>query len=237
MSSKQLSLFDHLEEIRTRLIVTLAYFVIVFFVSIIWVKDLYLFIVKDLPMKLTVLGPSDVIWAYFMISGVIAITLTLPLIFYQIWAFVKPGLYEREQKLVRIYIPAMFFLFLSGFAFGYFIILPIILKFLMSLSEGMFNEMYTIHKYFTFVFGITLPFACLFLLPLLIMFLTTLGIINPKLLSKYRKYAYFILIVVATVISPPDFISDFIVAVPLILIYEISIICSKFVFHKNKQEQ
>ena len=200
-------------------------------------KEIYHFIVKDLNMKLTVLGPSDILWIYFIIAAVFSIVCTIPVAALQIWLFVKPALHPHERKLTILYIPALFLLFIGGLCFGYFIILPFILQFLMGLGDDMFQTMFTTEKYFSFVMNMTVPFAVIFELPVVAMFLTSIGILNPVALQKMRRYAYFILIVIAVCITPPDFISDFSVAIPLLVIYEISITASKVVYSRKQKRE
>jgi sec-independent protein translocase protein TatC len=104
------------------------------------------------------------------------------------------------------------------------------------MGADMFVTNFTAEKYFRFLMNMTLPFGVLFELPAVVMFLTALGIINPFVLSKIRKYAYFVLILIAIVITPPDFMSDFVVTLPLLLLYEISINLSKFVYKKRMKK-
>jgi sec-independent protein translocase protein TatC len=231
MEDKELQLVDHLEELRKRIIISAIAFIVFFIVGFVYVTDIYKWFVKDL--KLMVLGPSDIIWIYFMIATVIAIAGTIPVLAVQIWLFVRPALKPVERKITLSYVPALFFLFLSGLAFGYFVIFPMVLKFLVNLGDGMFVTNFTAERYFQFIMNMTLPFGVLFELPVVVMFLTSLGIINPILLSKIRKYAYFALIIIAVVITPPDFMSDFVVTIPLLLLYELSINLSKFVYRKK----
>ena len=110
-------------------------------------------------------------------------------------------------------------------------------QFLLDLGGDMFLTNFTAEKYFKFVFNMTIPFAVLFELPVVIMFLTSLGIVNPYVLHKIRKYAYFVLVVIAVCITPPDFMSDFIVIMPLLLLYEISISLSKIVFKRRQKRE
>ena len=110
-----------------------------------------------------------------------------------------------------------------------------IYQFLLNLGGDLFLTNFTVEKYFKFLFNMTIPFGVLFELPVVIMFLTSLGLLNPYVLQKIRKYAYFILVVVAVCITPPDFMSDFVVAVPLLLLYEISITLSKLVFKRRQK--
>ncbi|WP_204556469.1 twin-arginine translocase subunit TatC [Bacillus ectoiniformans] len=224
---------EHFEELRKRIILTLVVFVVFLILSFVFVQDIYGYFVKDLPFKLALLGPSDIISVYMMIAGVMALAGTIPVAAHQLWLFIKPALSPAERKTTLTYIPALFFLFLLGISFGYFVLIPIVLSFLMSLSGEMFQTFFTTEKYFKFLLHMTLPFGVLFELPVVIMFLTSLGVINPYTLQKVRKYAYFILVVISVFITPPDFISDILVIIPLFLLYEASISLSKMVYKKK----
>jgi sec-independent protein translocase protein TatC len=236
MEDKELQLVDHLDELRKRIIISAVAFVVFFILGFIYVTDIYDWIVRDLDVKLIVLGPSDIIWVYFMIATVIAITGTIPVLASQLWMFVKPALKPIERKITLSYIPALFLLFIVGISFGYFIIFPMVLEFLVSMGADMFVTNFTAERYFRFILNMTLPFGVLFELPAVVMFLTSLGIINPFVLAKIRKYAYFVLILIAIVITPPDFMSDFVVTLPLLLLYEISINLSKVVYKKRMKK-
>ena len=229
----ELNLIDHLDELRNRLIITAVAFLIFLVGVFFFVKDIYLYFTRDLQEQLIVLGPSDIMWIYFTIASVIAIACTIPVLALQIWLFVKPALKKHEQKIALLYIPALFLLFIGGLAFGYFIIFPLVLNFLVELGSGVMDMSFTVERYFKFIINMSLPFGVLFELPIVMMFLTSLGILNPYVMAKIRKYAYFVLIVIAIVITPPEFMSDFIVSVPLLLLYEISISLSKFVYKRK----
>lgn len=232
-----MNLVEHLEELRKRIIVTLATFIIFLVIGFVFAKDIYYWFIRDLDFQLTVLGPGEILWIYLMLATVVAITGTIPILAFQIWLFVRPGLTKKEQRVTIAYIPALFILFLAGLSFGYFVILPIVFDFLLTLGEGMFQTMFTIQKYFQFVMSLTLPFSFLFEIPVVTMFLTSIGIINPYQLQKMRKYAYFVLVVIAVIISPPDFFSDVIIVVPLLILYEFSIILSKIVYRRKLKRE
>ena len=233
MEDIELNIIEHLDELRNRLIFTAITFLVFLFGSFFFVKDIYLYFTRHLHEQLIVLGPSDIMWIYFTIASVIAIACTIPVLAIQIWLFVKPALKKQEQKIALLYIPALFLLFVGGLAFGYFIIFPIVLNFLLELGIGVMDVSFTVERYFKFIINMSLPFGVLFELPIVMMFLTSLGILNPYVMAKIRKYAYFVLIVIAIVITPPEFMSDFIVSVPLLLLYEISISLSKFVYKRK----
>ncbi len=237
MDDKELNLVDHLDELRNRLIVSAVAFIIFFGIGFFYVKEIYNFFVRDLDVKLIVLGPSDIVWIYFMLATIIAIAGTIPVLATQIWLFVKPALRPIERKISLSYIPALFILFIVGLAFGYFVIFPTVLNFLVELSGDMLVTNFTAEKYFKFIMNMTLPFGVLFELPVVVMFLTSLGVINPYVLVKVRKYAYFILIVISVIISPPDFMSDILVTIPLLVLYEISVNLSKFVYKRKLKKE
>ncbi|MEJ8778164.1 twin-arginine translocase subunit TatC [Pseudogracilibacillus sp. ICA-222130] len=233
VNGKEMNVVGHLSELRNRLMVTAFAFVGFFILAFIFIKDIYSFFESDIDFKLTVTSPGDIIWIYFTIAGLVAIVATLPVLSLQLWLFVKPGLTEKERKVSLSYIPAVFILFLGGLVFGYFMFVKLILPFLLNLNDGMFNELFTVDKYFRFMMQITLPFAILFELPMIIMFLTSLGILTPDFLRKSRKYAYFILLIVGALVTPPDVVLQVTVAIPLFILYEISIYLSQIVYRKK----
>ena len=237
IEEKELNMVEHLEELRTRLMITVGSFILFLCLAFFFVKDIYRFFTRDLTEDLIILGPSDVVWIYFTLASVVAIACTIPVLSMQIWLFVKPALKDYERKTALFYIPALFLLFIAGLCFGYFVIYPIVLNFLNELGEGVMTTAYTADRYFKFIINMSLPFAVLFELPVVMMFLTSLGIINPYVMGKIRKYAYFILIVIAVSITPPEFLSDFIVAVPLLLLYEISVSLSKIVYKRKQRKE
>jgi sec-independent protein translocase protein TatC len=233
MENKDVHLIQHLEELRQRIIKTLFAFIVSFVGAFIFVEDIYNWLIRDLDGKLAVLGPSDILWVYMMISGVFAIAATIPVAAYQTWKFIAPALTKDESKVTLRFIPGLFILFIIGICFGYFVLFPIVLGFLMNISAGQFETMFTADKYFRFMINLILPFGFLFEMPLVVMFLTRLGILNPVRLAKTRKLSYFVLIVVSILITPPDFISDILVIVPLLVLYELSVTISKVVY-KNR---
>src|SRR5690606_23497816 len=108
-----------------------------------------------------------------------------------------------------------------------------IIPFLLTLNNGMFNVMFTLDKYFGFLFRVTIPIALLFEMPIVVMFLTSLGVLTPDFMKKTRKYAYFILVVISTIITPPDFITPILVSIPMIIIYEVSLQLSKVIYRRK----
>jgi sec-independent protein translocase protein TatC len=237
MKNHDMDLVGHLSELRTRLVIIMIAFLLLFTLSFIYVEGIYAWLVRDLPVKLAILGPSDILWVYFMLAGVLAVAGVIPIAAHQIWCFVKPALKADERKVTLAYIPALFVLFILGLSFGYFVIFPIVFKFLLNLSEDMMMTFFTTEKYFGFLLHMTMPFGFLFELPVVIMFLTSLGVLNPYRLQRIRKYAYFVLVLTAVLITPPDILSDILVIIPLLLLYEFSVFLSRTVYRKKLSSQ
>ena len=235
MAEKNASLVGHLGELRKRLMLIAFFFVIAIAGSFFFVRPIYQFMTKDLTEKLVVLGPADFVWIYFTLAFVIATAVMIPVIAWQIWLFVSPALKEKERKTALLYIPALFILFIAGICFGYFGILPFLLKFLKEFSEGMVIATYTVDKYFSFILRITVPFGFLFEMPLVMMFLTSIRVLNPHVISKIRKYCYFVLVIIAILLTPPDFFAQTIVSIPLIILFEISVVISKIVYKRQQK--
>jgi sec-independent protein translocase protein TatC len=227
------SAIEHLEELRGRLIRTLLAFIVAMTAALIYVEDIYRWLVQDMDGKLVLLGPSEVMWVYMIIAGVVALTVTLPVAAYQTWKFVQPALPDGVQRSAMMLIPVISLLFIAGICFGYFVLFPMVLQFMQKMAAGGFLTMYTAQKYFTFMIHMTVPFGFLFEMPAIVVFLTKLGIVNPYRLAKARKMAYFLLCIIAVTVTPPDIMSDLIVIVPLFLLYEISVSISRVVYQKQ----
>lgn len=223
----------HLSELRNRIIVTMLAFIVFFITSLIFVRKIYSFFESHIQIKLNVTGPADILWIYLTIASVIAIVSTLPILSLQLWLFVRPGLTDHERKMSLSYIPVVFILFVLGLVVGYYLFIQLIMPFLLSLNKGMFNEIFTVDKYFRFMMQIVIPFGLIFEIPIILMFLTSLGIITPQFLRKMRKYAYFILLIFGGLVTPPDVILQISVAIPLFLLYEFSIYLCTIVYKKK----
>ena len=228
------TLIEHLSEFRKRLIVTIVFFIIAFLISLVFFSSIYKVLTASFNQKLVVLGPNDILSIYLMLAGICAFSLTLPFASYQIWAFVRPALEEREAKVVLSYVPATFILFIAGLCFGFFFITPALLNVLLSFGDDLFNIQLTANSYLTFIIHTSLPLGIIFELPVIVAFLTSLHILTPQYLIKNRRYGYFILLVLAVVLTPADFISDLTMAAPLILLYEVSILVCKYIYKKRR---
>ena len=236
MDKKELTIIEHLVEFRKRLLAVMICFSLVFCISLLFADQVYQYITQGFSQKLIVLGPNDILWIYLRLASLMAFSLTLPYTVYQVWCFVRPALKTEEVGAVFVYIPATFLCFVLGLAFGFYFVTPSLLQVLLGLGENLFETQLTAQNYLDFVFQTTMPLALIFELPVIIAFLTSIGLIGPGLLVSYRRYAYFILLVLAVVLTPADFISDLAMTVPLIVLYEVSIVVSKWIIKRREEK-
>jgi sec-independent protein translocase protein TatC len=236
MTEKNLTIIEHIDEIRKRLMVIVVFFVVAVAGSFFIAKPIIQFLQNDVvaeDITLNAFNVLDPIMIYLKVIIFIAVIIISPVIMYQLWAFISPGLHETERRATLNYIPFTFLLFIGGISFSYFVLLPYVMKFMMNLSTDLdITQTIGINEYFSFLFQLLIPFGIIFQLPIVLLFLTRLGILDPATLVKIRKYAYFTLFVIAAFITPPDLFSHLFVTVPLFALYEISIFISRFGYRK-----
>ncbi|PLR77937.1 twin-arginine translocase subunit TatC [Bacillus sp. V3-13] len=236
-TKNDMSISDHVEEVRKRIIYILISFVFFFIISF-WLVDILLSWVKSsaVAKNITwnVFSPGDSLNIYLKAMFFMAITFTIPIAIYHLLAFLKPGMTREETVASFRYIPFSIFLLILGFLFSYFILFPSLINFTTIMNEKMeFEQTYGALQYYKFLFNTVIPVTILFQFPLVMLLLTSVGVVNPQKLAKSRRAAYFILIVISVIISPPDFISDFLVFIPLVLLFEVSVILSSWIYKRK----
>lgn len=240
-NQSNMTLWDHFGELRKRIMYITILFVISMVLGFISAEYVINYL-KDQPVaqpiQMVVIGITDAFKVYFQFSIVLGLVITFPFALYQIWAFVSPGLTEKERRVTLSFIPGSVLLFMIGLSFGYFWLFPFVVGFMTNMATQLgAQEMYGMVSYFGFLFSLVIPFGFLFQMPILVLFLTRLGIITPVLLRKIRKYAYFALFVLAALITPPELLSHLFVTVPLIVLYEISVWLSHITFSRLQREK
>jgi sec-independent protein translocase protein TatC len=237
----KMSLTEHLIELRKRLTNSLIALGIGF-IACYYFKD-WLFTVITKPLTqvlpkssyLIYTGLTQAFFTYMKIALFASLLLTSPFIFYQIWKFISPALLPKEKKYVLPFVLSSTVLFLSGVLFGYFVVLPPAFEFFVSFNNEYLRAMISFGDYLSFLVTFLLGFGVSFQLPILIFFLAKLGIVTDKLLSKNRKYAILLIFIVAAVLTPsPDALSQILMAIPLMFLYEVSIFVAKFAGKKEK---
>lgn len=235
--ANRMPVLDHVGELRKRIIYCLVVFVVGLVGGLFGAQPLYDYLIAAAPvenLELNVFSPWDAIGMYMKFAILISLIAAIPFTLFQAWAFVRPALGKKEQRSTLRFVPGALVMFLIGLAFAYFVVFPMAYLFTEKVAGSMgLEQTYGVTQYFSFLFNILLPVSLLFELPLVILFLTRIGILNPRLLQKMRKVAWFLLIVIATLITPPDVISDLLVSIPLIVLYEFSVILSRMAYGKR----
>lgn len=235
-TEKPMPFLEHLEELRRRLLKSIVA-VILFAVAGFYFSDKIMTILM-IPLgnevKLYNIEVTGTFYAYLKVALITGFVVAAPVVFYQLWMFISPGLYKREKLFIVPVVLISTILFAGGGVFCFYTVLPIALKFLIGFSGELIQDNITIGSYINFVGLLLIAFGFGFQLPLMNYFLAKIGLINADFLARGRRYAIIIILVVGAVITPPDVFTQVLLAGPLYLLYEISIIVVRFT--QKKQE-
>lgn len=242
-SSAEMPFLDHLEELRWRIIWSLAALVVGVGVAFFLVLKFNLLLWMQGPMlpylhgrRLVYTHPGDGFSILLQTAIIVGVVLALPVIIYQVWAFLSPALYQKEKRIAVPVIVGAVLLFIGGAALAWYFVLPMTLKFLSALGDEAFDQMITVSDYFGFVTSMVLAMGAVFELPIAILILSAIGLVTPKFLSKYRRHALLASYLAAAIITPGDlFVTSVALMVPLYLLYELSIGLSFLVYRKRQQ--
>ena len=229
------SFISHLIELRDRLLKAMVALLVVFGVLFYWARDIYSFLAKPLLDELPAgshMIAVEVAAPFFVpikVTMFVSLVIALPFVLYQIWAFIAPGLYSHEKKFAIPLVATSTVLFLIGMAFAYFIVFPVVFHFVATFTpEGV--EMNTdIQKYFDFVLALFLAFGLAFETPIAVVILTKMGIVSLKKLKESRPYVIVGAFVIAAIFTPPDVVSQLLLAFPIWLLFELGLIISGFI--------
>ena len=228
--NKSMSFIDHLEELRWRIIKILSSIIFGGILTFFFIDFFLELLLKPLentnsdnPINLQVLsvqGMFIIKWSIALIGGVV---LAIPVITFQIWKFISPGLYANEKGFVLPLVFFSFFSFLLGIIFSYTILIPYCLNFFASLSGETVLNNFSINHYFSFITWLLLGCGIVFQLPVVSFLLSTIGLLTPAFMRHYRRHAIVIIFILSSFITPPDPVSMLVMAFPLIILYELSI--------------
>lgn len=241
LDDEKIPFTEHLDELRKRLITCFIAVGVGFVVSY-GFKDI-LFEILTRPLvavmnsgdKMIFTGLPEAFFTYMKVAFLTGLGLAAPVILYQFWMFVAPGLYEKERRLMIPIVVLSTFFFLGGALFGYFFVFPVGFKFFMSFATETIRPMPSMREYLGFASKMLLAFGLIFELPLVITVMARLGLVSVDFLKKNRKYAILLFFIVAAILTPPDVVSQIMMAVPMMLLYEISIIGAR-IFRKKEAE-
>mgnify|MGYP000872147248 CR=1 FL=1 len=227
-----MSLVDHLAELRKRIMIIVGTLVLGIVVGF-YYSPLLVEYVMRIPGELVFLYPGEAFIVHLTVALVAGIVVDLPIILYQVIRFLVPGLMEREIRALFLGLPFSLGLFALGAVFAYKAILPIAYRFFMGFGTEQLAPLISIGNYVSFVLGLVVPFGVVFQLPLVVLLLAGVGILHPDTLARYRKYIILLIFIVAAVLTPPDIVSQVLMALPMLVLYEVSILLCRIVFRKK----
>lgn len=232
---------EHLEEFRNRIIKAIIGVIIGAVICLIFSKQLLNVLLwpttrVDMPIDIQVLKVQGMFIVTLEIAFFGGILVSLPFLLYQTWMFIAPGLYRNEKRYVPRVIASATLLFLTGVAFAYFLIFPFALEFFLGLAPETVQTNIAIDFYISFIIRLLVIFGVVFQLPIMSYFLSKMGIITPVFMRKHRRHSIVIIFVMAALFTPPDPFTQVMLAIPLILLYEISIYIS-YLVHKSKKNR
>ncbi len=237
---------EHLEELRWRLLKSIVA-VVLGAVALYFVSDKILAILihpynealralnKTTAQKLIFLAPTGGFMIHIKLAIFSGILVALPVIFYQLWQFISPGLLSHEKRYVPLVVIMSTVCFLTGALFCYGVVLRYGLRFLLSFETQDLVANISVHEYLQFVTMLILVFGLIFEMPILAFFLTRIGLITPAFLQHYRRYGIVLMVILAAVLTPPDVFTQLLLAGPLVLLYELSIVVSKFALKREAE--
>lgn len=234
----EMSFLEHLEEMRWRIIYSLIGIVVGTIIAWIFIDQLVDVVLlkpaRDSGAHLQNLRPFGQLFLFVEVAIIVGVVISIPNIFYQLWKFISPALKQNEKKYILSIVIFSSVCFLTGIAFAYFVMLPLALKFAEQFGSSSIKNQFSIDEYMNIIISIMLAAGIVFELPMISFFLTKLGILTPAFMKRYRKHAIVIIMFLAAILTPgTDPVSQIILAVPLVLLYEISILISKYSAKKS----
>ena len=243
MDEKKLPLTTHLQELRKRLILSFIAVGGGFALCYTFAEKIFDILAAPL-LKMMPTGGSliftsvaEAFFTYMKVAFISGLILASPFVLYQIWAFVAPGLYRHEKKYVVPFVLAGSFFFAIGILFAYYVALPVGFKFLLGFATDFIKPLPSMKEYLSFSIQFLLAFGLVFEFPVVLVLLARIGVVDAKTLARQRKYAILLIFIFAAIITPPDIISQVIVALPMIGLYELSILLSKLFGKKSPPAQ
>ena len=236
---KRQSLLSHLLALRKVLVISAAAVAAAFLLVFnLWIKQLMAWIINPIVargIEIIYTAPSEALVTQFKVALIAACVLASPVVIWQVWGFVKPGLYPKEQRTFRLIFFLALLLFLTGVAFCYFAVYTLAVDFFLVQGDGLATPLFSIDKYVGFLFGFIVPFGIAFQLPIVLYLTTRMGWTDHRMLAKKRKYVILGIFVLAAILTPPDIVSQVALGVPLCLLYEVGIVVARMTKPRERE--
>lgn len=230
-------LLKHLEELRRVIIVSLIAIGIASVVAFYFVDHLLEILtrpLRPLGLKPVIFSVTEGLFFKFKVALLGGLVFAAPVVIWEIWRFILPALYPNEKKYILKIVPISIFLFVGGIVFGYYTLLPVMIYVLIKMAGG-FTPIINVSQYLSFILSFLIPFGFIFEYPVVVYFLTKIGIVRPEWLVNKRKYAIVVIFILAAALTPsPDPINQTIMAAPILILYEVGIVVSKLVSRKKE---
>ena len=243
-SGLQETFLSHLFELRDRVIKAALAIIVVFVGLVYWAPDIFHLFAQPLLLALPAGGKmivTDVTGSFFVpmkVTMLVAFMIALPVVIYQLWAFIAPGLYLHERKLILPLVISSYTLFIIGMAFAYFLVFPTVFKFMASYNAPLGAEMSTdIDNYLSFAMTTFLAFGITFEVPVVVVVLVRMGMVSLAKLKEIRPYVIVGAFVISAIVTPPDVLSQLLLAVPMTLLYELGLLVARFYVPKPSKEE
>ena len=242
MTDQKMPLTAHLEELRKRLIISFIALAVGFGIAYGFKEKLFLLLSKPLEKHLPegstlqYIGIPEAFFTYLKISLFAGLIIAMPVILYEVWRFVAPGLYEREKRYVIPFVLFSMAFFLGGASFCYFIVFPFVFQFFMSFSDKSLLAMPTIREYLSFAARLLVAFGLVFEMPIFFFFLGRIGLVSYEGLARQRRIAVVLVFVAAAILTPPDVVSQLMLAGPLLILFELSLQIVRITGKKPSEE-
>lgn len=237
MDDGKLTIMQHFSELRNRLIIIAVAIIVGSLVSYNYIQILIDIIVKPAQgLEFIYLSPPELFMAYIKIALLVGFAITSPITLIQIWLFVKPGLKDKEKRYLIFALMMGIVFFLMGVVFSYFVIIPITITFFVGVQVDQIQPLFSFDNYIGFVLSLLLSFGLVFELPLFVSLLSMMNLVTVETLKKFRKLVILLIFIVAAVLTPPDVLSQILMAVPMVFLYELSILISKSIERRKKRK-
>ncbi len=236
MDEKKLTFIEHLGELRRRLIYIALAILAGTIVSFVFVEHLTALVLEPARgLQFIYLSPPELFLAYIRISLIVGIVATSPITLLQIWLFLRPGLLKNERLYLTAALIAGVFFFLLGVGFAYQIILPLTIEFFVNIAHQDIEPMFSMGSYIGFISSILLSFGLVFEMPTVVVLLAKFQLITARSLRQFRKFVYLGIVVTAAVLSPPDIVSQFLLAGPMVLLFELSVVLAAMIQRRQRE--